>query len=302
MMIRTRIWLAATLVLFSFSTLGIGVEKGFLTSEDIDLFYKQGYLFKRQCLTQEEVDLLDENITMLIEDALKEVKQSNDQFLSDQDQMLYKNGSRIVFRRSSDSSISIARVNGVCGMNPALLDTVRSFKMLHTFFELLNTSELEHLISQVHPKMPGDGISFPKHRDIEFRKSFDPDWEDISGNGSYAICVIPIDPMTQENGGLWIDRNNYPEPEGLEEDLVWMNAEPGDLLFMHPHLFHGSGPNLSKVSSRRTLLTGFCAFGANHKSYPGADVNIHLTLMEDGTIIAKPAPWQQIPSTLDANH
>ena len=314
---------------------------------------------KRQCLGQDELDHIGKNVTALVERALQEVEQASDQTLSDQEQMLWIDGSRIVFRRRPDMSIpravenvifdkasapglqqaklvskqpmcshmgdadsckdgdagavknnvfnrsryiSIARINGVSCMQPALLATVRSDKILRTFFELLGTSDLEHLISQVHPKLPGDGIGFPKHRDIQFRKSFDPDWQDVLGNGSYAVCFIPIDPMTQENGGLWVDKNNYPEMQGLEEERVWVDAEPGDILFMHPYLYHGSGPNLSQ-GSRRALLTGFCAFGANHKQYPGADVNVHLTLLEDGTIAAQPAPWSATSSIKsDPNH
>lgn len=277
-------------LLFLFSNLGAVETRGFLTSEDIALFYKQGYLLKKQCLNQEEMHRLNEDITLFIDRTLTEIQQSDDQSLSDQDQILNINGSRIVFKRFPNQAISIARVNGLSGIQPLLLDIVRSKKMMHTFFELLNTSDLEHLISQVHPKMPGDGIAYPKHRDIQFRQSFDPDWQDVLGNGSYAICIIPIDRMTQENGGLWIDRNNYPEPQGLEEDLVWITAEPGDFFFMHPYLFHGSGPNLSSMS-RKTLLTGFCAFGANHKAYPGSDANTRLTLMKDGSIAMQPSPW-----------
>jgi hypothetical protein len=63
--------------------------------------------------------------------------------------------------------------------------------------------------------------------------------------------------------------------------------------FMHPHLYHGSGPNTSPTASRKTLLTGFCAFGANHMAYPGAYVNTRLTLREDGSIVITPAPWSQ---------
>ncbi|MES2199040.1 MAG: phytanoyl-CoA dioxygenase family protein [Chlamydiota bacterium] len=297
-----KFFLVILIAIGSFSILGAVERNGFLTREDIDLFYKQGYIVKRQCLSREEISFLNENVTMAVDRALREIWHSDNQSFSDQDQVLYSDGSKIVFKRPSQQSISLARINGVTGMQPALLNVVRSPKMLHTFFELLNTSDLEHLISQVHPKMPGDGIAFPKHRDIQFRKTFDPDWQDVLGNGSYAICIILVDAMSQENGGLWIDRNNYPEPQEKEEDLVWIDAKPGDFLFMHPYLFHGSGPNLSQTASRKTLLTGFAAFGANHKSYPGADVNVHLTLMEDGTIVAEPSPWQKISSALDANH
>ncbi len=287
----------AFLFLLSFSALDATDTQGFLTDDEIALFYKQGYLLKPQCLSQKDMAQLNESITAVIDRSLEEIQQSPDLVVSDEDQIIYIDGSRVVFKQRSNQSISIARINGCSGMQPTILETVRSEKMIRTFFELLGTSDLEHIISQIHPKLPGDGIAFPRHRDIQFRKLFDPDWQDVLGNGSYAICIIPIDRMTPENGGLWIDRNNYPEPQGLEEDLVWLHTEPGDLLFMHPYLYHGSGPNLSPDASRKMLLTGFCAFGANHKSYPGAHVNARLTLTEEGNIAMEPAPWSQTPCT-----
>lgn len=284
----------ATLCVFLSSfTLEAGEMEGYLTSDEIALFHKQGYLLKRECLCQAEVKQLHEEVTSVIDRVLEEIQNSKELTFSDNDQFLYIDGSRIVCKRHSDQSISIARINGCGGIQPSLLETIRSEKMVRTFFELLGTDDLEHLIAQIHPKLPGDGIAYPKHRDIQFRKSFDPDWQDILGNGSYAICIIPIDRMSPENGGLWIDRNNYPEPQGLEEDLLWLYAEAGDLLFMHPHLFHGSGPNLAPEASRKTLLTGFCAYGANHKPYPGASLNTRLTLTEQGTISISDAPWSE---------
>lgn len=271
----------------------LGAAEGYLSEEEISLFYQQGYLLKRQCLTRDEMVLLYRHVSSVIGDALDQI-QLSDAEASDADQITYIDGARVVFKRRPDLSVSIARINGCSGMEPALLETVRSEKLVRTFFELLGTSDLEHLISQIHPKLPGDGVAYPRHRDIQFRKSFDPQWEDILGNGSYAICIISIDPMTPENGGLWIDRNNYPEPQGLEEDLVWIYAEPGDFLFMHPNLYHGSGPNLS-ANERKTLLTGFCAYGANHRPYPGAHVNARLTLTDEGEILTEPSPWSQTP-------
>lgn len=280
-------------ILFAVFGLGAVEPESFLTDNDVTLFYKQGYLLKSGCFSQEEMDQLSEDVTAAIEKSIEEIYRSKEPIFSEEDQILYINGSRVVYKRRLDESISIARINGCGGIQPDLLSTIRSNKMVNTFFKLLGTNDLEHLISQIHPKLPGDGIAFPRHRDIQFRKSFDPDWEDVLGNGSYAICIIPIDRMTPDNGGLWIDRNNYPKDQGVEEDLVWLYAEPGDLLFIHPHLYHGSGPNFAPNSSRKTLLTGFCAFGANHKPYPGAYVNTRFTLREEGNIEMSASPWSE---------
>jgi len=155
--------------------------------------------------------------------------------------------------------------------------------MISTFFHLLGTVDIEHIIAQLHPKLSGDGVSFPRHQDVQFRRQFDPHWCDFLGNGSYAVGIIPIDPMSEENGGLWVEH---------EGETIWIVAQPGDIIFLHPHLFHGSGPNRSQ-RSRKTLLTGFCAFGANHRAYPGSGINRRFTLKENGLIKSTPSPWAQ---------
>jgi ectoine hydroxylase-related dioxygenase (phytanoyl-CoA dioxygenase family) len=260
--------------------------KGFLSKEDIELFHKQGYVIVRNAFQPDELSHLNNAVSSATERSAEMAKSS-------QEEMFYIDGSRIVCNRQEDNSLRIARINGCCGVEPSLLSIVRSEKMVISFFELLGTRELEHLIAQIHPKLPGDGVEYPRHQDIQFRKSFDPEWQDVLGNGSYAICIMPVDPMAPENGGLWIDENSYPPSQDLEESRVWIYAEPGDLLFMHPYLFHGSSANTSATSSRRTLLTGFCAFGANHKAYPGAQVNTHLRWTEAGNIEITKSAWSE---------
>jgi hypothetical protein len=281
-------------IFFLLTSISLNAEetKGFLTEDEIALFYKQGYILKPNCLSSSEMKQLNEDMTTAINRALDEIQVTNDSACTE-DKIIHIDGSRVVYKKHQDETISLARINGCGGMQPSLLGTLRSEKMVRTFFELLGTRDLEHLISQIHPKLPGDGVAYPKHRDIQFRQSFDPEWQDVLGNGSYAICIIPIDHMTPENGGLWIDRNNYPAPQDKEEDLFWIYAEPGDLIFMHPYVYHGSGPNLAPNTSRKTLLTGFCAFGANHKAYPGAFVNTHFSLTNEDEISMTACPWSE---------
>lgn len=262
--------------------------QGYLTADDISLFYKQGYVHKKNCLTQIEVSDLKKKVSETIRNALDFLKRQNID-VNQSEQFVHIDGTRVVYIKKDNGDIFIQRMNGCTGMTPGLMNYTRSLKLTRTFFEILDTKELEHIISQIHPKKPNDGVAFPKHRDIQFRKFMDPQWTDVLGNGSYAICMIPVDRMSYKNGGLWIDRNNFKEKPGIE-DRVWIDAKPGDLLFMHPELWHGSEANTSNLS-RRTLLTGYCAYGANHEKYPGADVNVHLTLTEEDEILMEKTPW-----------
>ena len=250
----------------------------FLSQADALLFHRQGYLLKPKCFSTEESATIEKLVTNVIDLAIDLTPHTQEETA------LYVRGSKIVYRGSS-----IVRINGCAGLERQLQDILSSETMLRSFFLLLGVDDLEHLIEQIHPKLPGDGIAFPAHRDIQFRHAYDPDWTDVLDNGSYAICIIPVDPMTKENGGLWIDPQSY--DASSSEELFWIEAEPGDLLFIHSYLLHGSGPNFSSMS-RRTLLTGFCAFGTNHRTYPGAFVNIRYTLLND-EIISSKAPWHE---------
>jgi ectoine hydroxylase-related dioxygenase (phytanoyl-CoA dioxygenase family) len=265
------------------ATTGVS-ESSFLTPDEIKDFHSQGYLIKKGCIEPSLVQRLDGLTGQVITKIATEVLQAKYPCSLDQ-QITHINGSQVVFKKHSDREMSILRVVGCGGIEPLFLQTLRSHKMVMSFFELLGCTELEHLICQFHPKQPKDGVAFVKHRDIQYRKAFDPEWKDTLGNGSYAICILAIDPMSSENGGLYVDKKSYPKPqEGT--DVVSLSMEPGDLLFMHPEILHWSEENRSEVS-RRALLTGFCAWGSNHKTYPGTEINVHLTKSDGGMLEEK---------------
>ncbi|PCI93156.1 hypothetical protein COB11_05800 [Candidatus Aerophobetes bacterium] len=145
-------------------------------------------------------------------------------------------------------------------------------------------------------KVPDDGVAFVKHRDIRYRKQFDSAWEDVGGNGSYAVCIVAIDPMSKENGGLVIDKKSYPKQHGC--DIEALSMQPGDMLFMHPELLHWSEANFSSVTCR-VLLAGYCVYGANHRNYPG-DCTNDITLkrpFKNGSFEIQAAPWKVIGDT-----
>jgi len=274
--------------------------QGYLSKEDINTFYRQGYVVKKNCIPSAEVKVLDSIIDDVLVHSVKDIKSEGHSIDAANDQTTHINGARVVFRQGDNRDIKVVRINGVSGFSPILLQTLRSDKLCHTFLELLKCKEIEHIINQMHPKLPSDGVVYHKHKDVQFRRDFDPNWSDVldNGSGSYAICILAVDSMSRENGGLYIDPSTFdpksplPARNTVDDELVWVTAEPGDLLFMHPHLDHGSKPNTS-ISSRKTLLSGFCALNANTKTYPGTDVNDIISVDADGTsILTRPAEWK----------
>ena len=51
-----------------------------------------------------------------------------------------------MFKYLDEGKVSLARINGVLGVEPRLETIVRSTKMVRTFFELLGCNDLEHII------------------------------------------------------------------------------------------------------------------------------------------------------------
>ncbi len=103
-----------------------------------------------------------------------------------------------------------------------------------------------------------------------------------------ASCIagwVAVDPATPENGGLYIvpgtqnmeikcpeigDTTNsfipehVPIPEGLTPIPATM--EPGDVLFFEGNILHGSNPNTSKTTWRRSHVCHYMPRSASHLS------------------------------------
>lgn len=183
--------------------------------------------------------------------------------------------------------VVIHRFTWACGMEPGLRALAQS-KLLAPVAQLLESRQADHLICQLHPKTGGDGVAFGWHQDVQNRRSFDPEWKDVTGNGSFVQTLVAVDDMDESNGGLMYVPNHNLSTLGLEAfiDLhlddgritslserlaavaIPIQMKAGDILFMNPYLVHGSYPN---TSARRRILfiNGFSYPGANKKPYPG---------------------------------
>ncbi|MCH9614861.1 MAG: hypothetical protein SP4CHLAM1_17500 [Chlamydiia bacterium] len=261
------------------------LSASYLSSSEIEQYYKQGYFVKKAALSAEVVSELDLASDLLLDRVLDELSKDTYPEMAS-NQTTYIDGTQIVFVKKENSAPSIKRMVGCGSIEPSFMNVLRSKKMVETYFALLGTNAIEQLVCQFHPKVPGDGVHFVKHRDMQYRKAFDPKWEDLGENGSYAVCIIAIDPMSEDNGGLVIDKKSYPVADG--SDIEALTMEPGDMLFMHPEILHWSEANLSTIR-RRVLLAGYCVYGANHRNYPGNCTN---DVISKASYQVEPAPWK----------
>lgn len=177
--------------------------------------------------------------------------------------------------------VVVHRVVWAGGAEPILLRLSEDPRLVTPALELLGTSRCEQLLCQAHYKMPNDGVAFDWHQDIQHRDKGGDTWRDVNGRGSFVQTILLVDDMTAENGPLEFvprdavtldERGRLVKADGVAKvdsaRAVSVTGRAGDVLFFGPYAVHGSTPNQSS-SSRRVLINGYAAPGANKRYYPG---------------------------------
>ncbi len=249
-----------------------------------DFFNRNGYLIIKNLIPRYKIDQIahgsDEAIEKARQLAAEETVQSSDIKLED-------NGTQYVF--SGDmlrGKHVVKRIVWVGSAFPTLLKLGEDPLLTVPVGQLLKSNTLHHLINQIHPKLPGDGVQFRFHRDIESRRKYGQPWTgDTMINGGFIQTLVAIDNMNKGNGGIEIYPRSHYDSDGLKSITDQKKCEiilqarygqplipdlkPGDALFFHPNVAHRSLSNLSHLP-RRVFINGFAAEGANPGIYPGA--------------------------------
>ena len=205
-------------------------------------------------------------------------------------------GSLFVLDAPPTGDVVVKRIVWAGGAEPVLLRLSEDRRLVDPALHLLGTPHCEQLLCQAHFKMPHDGVSFDWHQDIQHRDKGPGTWQDVNGRGSYVQTILLIDDMRADNGPLQFlppdavqldARGRLPVGDddygadygsqmgsrsgGLSIDAsraITVTGHGGDVLLFGPHAVHGSLPNTS-TSSRRVLINGYAAPGANGRVYPG---------------------------------
>lgn len=119
------------------------------------------------------------------------------------------------------------------------------------------------MVDQLNYKLPRVGTGFPFHQDTYFVQGTSK--SRIERHGGMNL-IIALDPADADNGGFEVLGRTHHHEVAFTYDRASMNEgvfdethraliplEPGDTLFFHPMLAHGSGPNRS--DRRRRLVT-----------------------------------------------
>ena len=267
-------------------------QQGALSKTEVETFFKHGYVIVKNLFTKQEVHVIRGHLETVFKGAQERVKAAIEEreeksvFRCEYKGKGGKTAS-ILATDNKNGTTSIKVISWVGGVQPELLDLSRQDKVLIPVAQLLGSNKANHLINQVHYKMPGDEVKFDWHQDIQHRRNYDPNWRDVNQKGSFVQVLAAIDKATKNNGplvvlpgshqeDLFLDQKRDVDPAiiikqkyDLDKMSVTLLLEEGDTVFMHPLLIHGSEPNQSRHNARMMLINGFSYPQANTKPYPG---------------------------------
>jgi ectoine hydroxylase-related dioxygenase (phytanoyl-CoA dioxygenase family) len=251
-----------------------------LTAAQVHDFFEKGFFVIENFWSPDQVQQMRQAFERLYADAQK-LKTTQ----------MHK-GSSFVLKDLGDR-VAVARVVWAGAAEPILLKFSEDPRLIRIAAQLLGSSEMDQLINQAHFKMPGDGIGFPWHQDIQHRDKKPGDWKDVNGKGSYVQTLTTLDPMTKDNGPVYfvpssqkMGRLDFSTPDynsstvvsaaHHDEDIQGFDpstavpglAPAGGLIVFGPYTIHGSFPNVSG-QPRFSLINGYAYPGANSRVYPG---------------------------------
>lgn len=278
-------YILALMLFVSFAAVAINTNKGniMLSQSQLDEYNAEGFLIIRNFFSQQEVEQVSICANRLQREAEQLVKLQNGKIMHQ--------GTQFVIDQNA-GKIQIHRIVWAGAAEPQLLNLARQPKLLVPVGQILESTQADQLINQLHYKLPNDGVKFDWHQDVKNRRTFDPAWEDLNHKGSFVQTIIAIDQMTANNGtiyyvpkshtrgDLFLDKINDPQKLNKIAEIdkaIPMLLNPGDIVFMNPYLVHGSHPNESSVS-RRIFINGFAYPGANKQPYPGEGSASRITL------------------------
>lgn len=271
-----------------------------LNGEQVKKFFARGYLTLPGFFSAGAVGAMREGFARLEQRALRLRETCT------------VDGSLFVVEGRHNAPPKIERIVWCGGFEPVLAELGRAPELLVVAAQLLGESEIDQLINQAHIKRPGDGLRFSYHQDSYHRRYGTAQFDDLNGRGSFVQTLTAVDPMSADNGGLWVVPGSQelghiatldgrlPEDAFDRSAAVAVRLDPGDTLVLSPFTVHGSEANVSS-RRRRLFINGFCSAGANRRVYPGAGTGLRLQApVSEGLLAPRegaasnsaPAPWR----------
>ncbi|MBI2666495.1 phytanoyl-CoA dioxygenase family protein [Candidatus Woesearchaeota archaeon] len=254
-----------------------------LSPAEIHTFYEEGYVVVQNFFSLQEIDEMceaSERLQYLSAFLHHKIASSGVEQMEE--------GSKFVFTPAK----YLKRVVWCGAVEQKLLDYGQSNRLTEVAAKILGSDSLDHILNQIHFKLPHDGVVYPFHQDAQHRRYGTSEWNDVNGKGSYVQTVTALDEVTLENGPLLIIPGssrkgflNLPYDEQKETvselfdsaDAIPLLMQPGDVLFFGPYLIHGSRENTS-ATPRRMFINGFAYPGANQREYVGSGKGVRIEI------------------------
>jgi len=172
--------------------------------------------------------------------------------------------------------------------------------------QLTGSTKVVFYSDQLFLKEAGSRVKTPFHQDKPYFL--------VSG-GDVAVAWVPVDTVTRENGAMGYVRGSHlwgktfkpsdfltetgtlPEIEGIDfagldvldhaairtEDIIYFDAEPGDVIVHNWSTLHGSTGNTSACSSRRAASVRYALDGCCYFQRPSSPEPFRKTItLADG--------------------
>ncbi len=171
---------------------------------------------------------------------------------------------------------------------------------------LTGSEQVTFYCDQLFYKEAGSRVKTPFHQDKPYF---------LVDGGEMAVAWVPVDTVTRENGAMGYVRGShkrgrlfkpsdfqtetgtFPEIGGIDltgldtldhnllrpEDMVYFDAEPGDVIVHHWATLHGSTGNTSATRSRRAASVRFALDGCHFFARPSSPEPFRRTVgLNDG--------------------
>lgn len=170
---------------------------------------------------------------------------------------------------------------------------------------LVNPTKVNFYSDQLFLKEPGSRIRTPFHQDEPY----------FLVRGHVAVCWVPVDVVSADNGPMgyvrgshrWgrlfkpsdfiTDTGTFPERDGIDHtaletmppitaenyDIVYFNAEPGDVIVHHWSTVHGAAGNVSASATRRAASVRYAWGDSTFYQRPSSPEPFRFTVgLRDG--------------------
>ncbi len=223
-----------------------------LTQEQIDAFWRDGFLVVENAVTPQQLDALRSEFNMMIEES-RAHSEDYGETLDGRARFDLEPG-------HTAERPALRRVQSPEEVSDIFLDTMRNAATVDMCADLLGPN-LKFHHGKINSKQPGAATKVKFHQDFPFQPMT---------NDDMITALLFVDEVTLENGPLEVVAGTHRGPifslwhggrftgavsdevfETHESMLVKCTGPAGAVCLMHANLLHGSAPNLSDTS--RTL-------------------------------------------------